>query len=131
MIAKKVTVNLFTGVKARLQASGNLDPFEQQTTALLKNVLQTSTMYSTSTIGACLEIAYHCQFNIDSQLVSEGMLFSTNVFKQILFFQLFTFNLSCFSSVSAAMGSNLRALGVLLLEDNISNDEVIWLQLAE
>lgn len=102
IIAKKVIVNLFTGVKTELQASGNLDPFEQQASSLLSNVLGTSTMYSSSTIGACLEIAYHCQFNIESQLVFE-----------------------------AAVGSDMRALGVLLLELNTSFSEEIWLQLAE
>ncbi|XP_034245330.1 DNA-dependent protein kinase catalytic subunit-like [Thrips palmi] len=102
IIAKKVIVNLFTGVKSRLQALGILDPFQQQALSLLKNILEMSTVYSPSAIGACLEIAYHCQFNIDSQLVSE-----------------------------AAIGSDLRALGVLLLESNTSNNEEIWLQLAE
>ncbi|XP_052131205.1 DNA-dependent protein kinase catalytic subunit isoform X2 [Frankliniella occidentalis] len=102
IIARKIMVSLVVGVKEVIDASDNSNDFKKLTSASLNNVLKQSKNFEPSIIGACLEIAYHCQFSLDPHLVAE-----------------------------VALGSNLLALGVLLLEAAATWNENVWLHLAE
>ncbi|KAJ1521117.1 hypothetical protein ONE63_002819 [Megalurothrips usitatus] len=104
-IAKQVMVNLFVGVKKVVCTSDNTNSFEEKVASLLNNILESSTDYEPSTIGLCLEISYHCEINLNAEEIYQ-----------------------------AAVGSDLLALGVLLLEKATSKQddaERVWVHLAQ
>ena len=72
VIARIVVVNLFLGIKKIVMHTELPYDFQEQAVSLLNGILKLSEKYEPSTIGACLEIAYHCGFNLDPLLISEG-----------------------------------------------------------
>ncbi|KAK3917413.1 DNA-dependent protein kinase catalytic subunit [Frankliniella fusca] len=108
IISRKIMVSLFVGVKESIDSVEKSNDFKKLSSSILNEVLNLSNSscnFEPSTVGACLEIAYHCQLSLDSHLVTE-----------------------------VAVGSNLLSLGVLLLEAaalEAPDNENIWLDLAE